>query len=196
MSEERSVEYVTNLALSMSMVVTLAFVAAALYQMLAGRVVVDTELVRKTEEGKAFSASKRLELPAGGTIEVLFRNDSGKTMKLVAIEVVTEQNIDIDVLEGVAVESSGNAWTIRNLNLGSDYVPDGVVIEDGGTYSGGTVVHQTIGYGGAKNFAVGSLSEVGEQVLVPSGKNILIRIANPSSTNSFKVSVRFLFYEP
>lgn len=178
------------------MIVTMVFVAAALYQMLAGRIIVDTELTRKIEEGKAFSAAKRFTIDAGGTIEILFKNDSGKTMKIVAVEIDTEQNIDIDILEDVTVESNGNAWTIRNLNLGSDYIPDGVVIEDGGTYSGGNVVHQTIGYGGAKNFAVGSRAEVGEKVLIPDGKNMLIRILNPSSTNSFRVSVRFLFYEP
>jgi len=158
-----------------------------------GRVVTDTELTRKIEEGKAFTSSKRFTINSGESKYIVFNNKSQKKVKLVSVEVNTEGNIDIDIYDNVDILSSGNKWKIRNLNLESDYMTS-VEIEDGGSYSGGELVHETIGYGGVKNFAVGSQSEVGEQIIIPPNNNIMIVITN-STTQSFKISIRFLFYE-
>jgi len=154
---------------------------------------VKTELEKKVDEGKAWSSSKRFTLDAGSSKQVVLINNSGKTIKVVAVEVSSEGNADLDIYSDVTVEAQGEPWTISNLNLGSDYMID-VRIEDGGTYSGGTKRHETIAYGGAKQFAVGSLSEIGEGVILPSGRNIMVVVTN-TTTQSIKISLRFLFYE-
>jgi len=156
-------------------------------------IIVYTELAKKVKEGKAFSSSKRFTLNAGESVSVLFNNKSDKTVVMVVAEVDVEGNVDIDIYDNVTVESSGNKWDIRNLNLGSSYMTN-VEVEDGGTYTGGKLVHQTIGFGGKKNFAVGSLSEVGEGVYIPPNNNILLKITNTTSS-AVKISVRFIFYE-
>ena len=125
---------------------------------------------------------------------MVFANDSGKSVKLVAVEVVTLSNLAVDVYADVSVDSHGSKWVSTNLNLGSDYMVNAYA-EDGGSYSGGTLKHQTLAYGGAKNFAVGSLSEVGEGVILPHGRNIMLDLINLSSTQEVEVSVRFIFSE-
>lgn len=153
---------------------------------------VKTELEKKVDEGKAWSSSKRFTLDAGSSKQVVLINNSGKNIKVVC-EVASEGNADLDVYVDVAVQAHGEAWTITNLNLGSDYMID-VSVEDGGTYSGGTKRHETIAYGGAKQFAVGSLSEIGEGIILPSNRNIMVVVTN-NTTQAFKISLRFLFYE-
>jgi len=154
---------------------------------------VKTELEMKVDEGKAWSSSKRFTLNSGESKQVVLINNSGKNIKVVAIEVSSEGNADLDIYSDVTVEAQGDAWVISNLNLASDYMID-VRIEDGGTYSGGTKRLETIAYGGAKQFAVGSLSEIGEGIILPSGRNIMVVVTN-TTTQSIKISIRFLFYE-
>jgi len=151
--------------LGVSTIATLGFVAAALYSALQRPQLLKTELEEKIDQGKAFSSSKRFTLSSGGSISVLFNNKSDKKIKIVAAEIDSQGNILIDIYDNVTVEAEGNKWNIRNLDLKSDYIVN-VQIEDGGSYSGGELVHQTVGYGGAKNFAVGALSEVGEKVII------------------------------
>mgnify|MGYP000551242636 CR=1 FL=1 len=159
-----------------------------------GSVLVYTELAKKIEEGKAFSSSKRFELAGNGSVSILFNNKSDKEVKIVSVEIDTEANISIDIYDNVNVVSSGDKWDIRNLNLGSDYMTS-VEIEDGGNYTVVTrVIHQTIGFGGIKNFATGSRSDVGEEVIIPPNQNIMLVVTNPTS-NNINISVRFLFYE-
>lgn len=193
MSEERTLEYVVQVVLGVSLITVLGFITATIYGALQRRLIVATELERKIEEGRAFSSSKRFTLAAGGSVRILFNNRSGRNVKVVAVEINTQGNINVDIYDNVTVESSGSKWIIRNLNLASNNTID-VDVEDGGTYSGGELVHQTIGYGGAKNFAVGSLSEVGERVIVPGGRNIMLEVTNITSQD-FDISVRFIFYE-
>jgi len=152
-----------------------------------------TEMARKIEEGKAFSASNRLTIAAGESKDILIENRSGKNIKIVVVEITTLSNINIDIYDNVHVDSHGNAWVIRNLNLASTYIPD-VVIEDSGSYSGGEPVGNKLGYGGSPSRAIGSASEVGETVVIPDGNNIMIRITNTES-QSTTVSVVILFYE-
>jgi len=156
-------------------------------------VTIYTELERKVEEGKAFTSSKRFSLSSGSSIRILFNNKANVNVKIVAVEVNTEANVLIDIYDNVTVNVEGNAWAIRNLNLGSNYMTN-VRIEDSGDYADGELIHQTIGYGGTKNFAVGSLSEVGEKVIIPSNNNFMIVITN-DTTQEIKISVRFIFYE-
>jgi len=152
-----------------------------------------TEMAKKIEEGKAFSASNRLTIAAGESKDILIENRSGKDIKIVVVEITTLSNINIDIYDNVHVDSHGNAWIIRNLNLTSSYIPN-VIIEDSGSYFGGELVGNKLGYGGSPSRAVGSASEVGETVVVPDGNNIMIRITNTESQNT-TVSVVILFYE-
>ena len=152
-----------------------------------------TEMAKKIEEGKAFSASNRLTIAAGESKDILIENRSGKNIKIVVVEITTLSNINIDIYDNVHVDSHGNTWTIRNLNLASSYIPN-VIIEDSGSYSGGELVGNKLGYGGAPAKAIGSASEVGETVVIPDGNNIMIRITNTES-QSTTVSVVILFYE-
>ena len=190
MDEDRTFEFIISLVTGISSIIIMLYMVSMIY---GGRVVTDTELTRKIEEGKAFTSSKRFTINSGESKYIVFNNKSQKKVKLVSVEVNTEGNIDIDIYDNVDILSSGNKWKIRNLNLESDYMTS-VEIEDGGSYSGGELVHETIGYGGVKNFAVGSQSEVGEQIIIPPNNNIMIVITN-STTQSFKISIRFLFYE-
>jgi len=152
-----------------------------------------TEMAKKIEEGKAFSASNRLTIAAGESKDILIENRSGKNIKIVVVEITTLSNINIDIYDNVAVSSHGNEWDIRNLNLASTYIPN-VIIEDSGSYTGGELVGKKLGYGGAPAKAIGSASEVGEAVIIPDGNNIMIRITNTES-QSTTVSVVILFYE-
>jgi len=152
-----------------------------------------TEMAKKIEEGKAFSASNRLTIAAGESKDILIENRSGKNIKIVVVEITTLSNINIDIYDNVAVSSHGNEWDIRNLNLASTYIPN-VIIEDSGSYTGGELVGKKLGYGGAPAKAIGGASEVGEAVIIPDGNNIMIRITNTES-QSTTVSVVILFYE-
>jgi len=152
-----------------------------------------TEMAKKIEEGKAFSASNRLTIPAGESKDILIENKSGKNIKIVVVEITTLSNINIDIYDNVTVSSHGNKWDIRNLNLASTYIPN-VTIEDSGSYSGGELVGKKLGYGGSPSRAIGSASEVGETVIIPNGNNIMIRITNIESQDT-TVSVVILFYE-
>ena len=193
LSEEKTWEYVTNVVLGVSTIATLGFVAAALYSALQRTQVIKTEFEAKADEGKAFSSSKRFSLAAGSSISVVFINKSDKKVKILVGEIDSYGNILIDIYDNITIEAEGNKWNIRNLDLKSTYKLD-VQIEDGGTYSGGELVHQTVGYGGQKTFAVGALSEVGEKVIIHPGQNIMLTITN-DTTQEIKLSVRFLFYE-
>ena len=152
-----------------------------------------TEMAKKIEEGKAFSASNRLTIAAGGSKDILIENRSGKNIKIVVVEITTLSNINIDIYDNVTVSSHGNKWDIRNLNLASAYITN-VIIEDSGSYSGGELVGNKLGYGGSPSRAIGSASEVGETVVIPDRNNIMIRITNTESQNT-TVSVVILFYE-
>jgi len=194
LSEERYAEYIISVVTAVSYIVVLVYMVSMIAQIYgAGRVVVDTELSKKIVEGKAFSTSKRLTIGAGESVDILIENNSGKDIKLVLVEVTTLSNIDINIYDNVTVQSHGSQWTVRNLNLGSSNTID-VVVEDGGSYTGGELVAQKIGYGGAPAKAIGSAHEIGEAVIIPDKMNIMIRITNPESQQT-RVSVVIIFYE-
>jgi len=193
LSEERTLEFIVSLVTGFVTVATLLYIAAVVYQLQVGRVVTEAELAVKVKEGKAFSSSKRLTVPAGNSVSIVFINKSDRKVKVAATEIDTLENLDVDIYDNVQVNTEGNKWTIRNLDLKSDYVID-VTVADGGDYVGGEPVHQTVAHGGAKNFAIGSLSEVGEGVIVHPNQNIMITLTN-SGNADVKCSVRFVFYE-
>jgi len=192
-SEETTLEWAINLAVGSITVVTLLYIAMIMYQMQLGRIIIKTELEKAVDEGKGFSSSKRFTIASGSSVSAVLNNKSGKRIKVVAVEIDTTANLEVDIYDNVTISASGNKWIIRNLNLESDYMTS-VEVEDGGTYTGGELVHQTIAHGGTKNQAVGSLSEVGEGVIIPPNSNILVQLTN-KNTQDVKCSIRFVFYE-
>ena len=188
---EKGLSYISEFLFSFASITLMAAIILSLQRDWT-RAYTDLEL--KVKDGRAWSCSKRFTIPAGGSQKVLFANDSDRSVKLVAVEVVTFSNLAIDIYSDVSVDSHGSKWTATNLNLGSDYMVNAYA-EDGGSYSGGTLKHQTLAYGGAKNFAVGSLSEVGEGVVIPPSHNIMLELVNLSSSQDVEISVRFIFTE-
>ena len=150
----------------------------------------------RIEQGRAFSASKRFDSVADGSIiQVVFSNPtgSGKVVYIVAIEIIATGQGAIDIYRDVSIDAHGTDIPIMNLDLGSDNLPV-CEIEYGGTYSDGTLAHQTVVHGGTKINAVGSLSEVGEKVKIPEGHNIMVQFENRAGVD-VDVSIRFLWWE-
>jgi len=187
---EAGLGFIAEFLFSLTSVMLMVAIASQLYR---DYVKAYTELEIKIAEGKAFSSSKRFTLDAGASKQVVFVNESGREVKMAAGEVSTEGNLDIDIYTDVVIESHGSRWVSSNLNLGSSYTIEAYA-EDGGTYSGGTKRHETIAYGGARNFAVGSLASIGEGIIIPNGKNIMLVLKNTTGS-TVKVSVKFTYYE-
>ena len=187
---EAGLGFIAEFLFSLTSVMLMVAIASQLYR---DYVKAYTELELKIAEGKAFSTSRRFTLNAGASKQVVFINESGKEVKMAAVEVITEGNLNIDIYTDAVIESHGSRWVSSNLNLGSGYSVEAYA-EDGGTYSGGTKRHETIAYGGARNFAVGSLASIGEGIIIPSGKNIMLVMENTTGS-SIGISVRFIYYE-
>jgi len=151
------------------------------------------------EQGKAFSSSKRVFIASDASEYFYFENpqDNYKTAYIATIVVGGKAEADIDIYENITVINKGTPMRIRNLNLGSRNVATCKTYY-GGSFSGLTEdnsVHQTVLPGGSKIRAIGHLAEVGEAVIIPPGKSILVVLTNTSADMS-KYSVRFLWYEP
>jgi len=150
----------------------------------------------RIEQGRAFSASKRFDSVADGSIiQVVFSNPtgSGKVVYIVAIEIIATGQGAIDIYRDVSIDAHGTEIPIMNLDLGSDNLPV-CEVEYGGTYSDGELAHQTVVHGGTKINAVGSLAEVGEKVKIPEGHNIMVQFENRAGVD-VDVSIRFLWWE-
>ena len=157
---------------------------------------VGSRFEERIEQGLAFSVSKRFENVASDTVvEILFSNPngSGKTVYIVAIEIIATGQGFVDIYRDVTIETAGIQLNVMNLNLGSTNVSS-CVIETGGTYTNGTLAHQTVVYGGTKVNAVGSLAEVGERIIIPEGRNFMIQFVNKAQT-SIDLSIRILWWE-
>jgi len=150
----------------------------------------------RIEQGIAFSASKRFDSVAnGGIIQVVFSNPtgSGKKAYIVAVEIESTGQGAVDIYRDVSIDAHGTEIPIMNLDLGSDN-PSVCEIEYEGSYSGGTLAHQTVVHGGVRSNAIGSLAEVGERVKIPEGHNIMVQFENRAGTDA-DVSIRFLWWE-
>ena len=150
----------------------------------------------RIEQGIAFSASKRFDSVADGSIiQVVFSNPtgSGKVVYIVAIEIIATGQGAIDIYRDVSIDAHGTEIPIMNLDLGSGNLAV-CEVEYGGTYSEGVLAHQTVVHGGTKINAVGSLSEVGEKVKIPEGHNIMVQFENRAGVD-VDVSIRFLWWE-
>jgi len=150
----------------------------------------------KIEEGYAFSASRRFEgVGSGVAVDVFFENPSGsgKKANIVIIEVVSMAQAHVDIYRGNGVASPGTAITPVNLNLGSTNTSV-VNVRYGGTYMLGDLALSTVCPGGSRLRAVGGAVEVGETVLVPEDRNLLVRVTNASASDT-DLSVRIIWWE-
>ena len=150
----------------------------------------------QVQNGNAFSVSKRFESVASDAyIQLFFENPSGsgKIVHIVMIEVVSLAQLWVDIYRGNTKSSSGTVLTPVNLNFAS--TKSSVVgVEYGGTYSFGTLVHNTVCPGGSHIRAVGGAAEVGENVVMPEDFNFIVVVRNKSANNT-DFSIRILWWE-
>ena len=166
------------------------------YHLYSRVMTVDTWFRRKIREGKAFEASRRFtSIADGDKVDVLFENPSGSGVEVTFFVVEVNGGAELwpDVLRNVSKDAAGSPMDVMNPNMGSDRQPK-CRVESNGTYSGGTKVHETVSFGGQKQFAVGSLAEIGGSAIIPQGNNVLARIWNMSGS-PVNLSVRVIWVE-
>jgi len=167
-----------------------------LNQLADGTVVNDPLLRQKIQEGVAFSVSRRFVGVADeDTGYMYFENpsESGKIIHLIIVEVTAFGQGHVDVYRASTINNSGTQITPVNLNLGSGNQSIAYV-EYNGSYTPGNKVHETVAPGGTKVRAIGSLVEVGEEVYIPPGYNLLVGVTNKAGTAS-DFSIRILWWE-
>jgi len=161
-----------------------------------GTVIIYSRLFNKILEGKAFSVSHRFEgISADASADIFFENPSGSTKNIfiVAVEVGGFGAGWVDIYRDNTVSSSGTQLTPTNLNLSSTN-SSVANVEYGGTYTVGTLAHQTVLPGGTLVRSLGSIAEVGENVVLPPNNNFLVRITNKSGTTN-DYSIRIIWWE-
>ena len=155
-----------------------------------------TRFEDKIDCGYGFSVSHRFEAVASdASVDIYFENPSGsgRTIYIIAIEISTLAQAWADVYRGNTVSVSGTSITPVNLNFSST-ISSIVNAEYGGTYTTGTLVHNTVIGGGTRVNAIGSLAEVGETVVIPPGNNLLVRATNKDTAAS-DISIRIVWWE-
>ncbi|RLG77351.1 MAG: hypothetical protein DRO12_02425, partial [Thermoprotei archaeon] len=161
-----------------------------------GTLIVERKLSKKISEGSAFSISHRFEEVASNShVDLYFENpsESDKTVYIMLVEVVSMGQAWVDIYRDNSVSASGTALTPMNLNMGS--TNESVVnAEHGGTYTTGTLALNIVCPGGSGVRAIGAAVEVGENVIMPNGKNLLVRVTNKSASDS-DISIRIVWYE-
>jgi len=165
-------------------------------QFIDGTQIVNPRFFYKIYEGYGFSISHRFESVANdASVDVYFEcpDGCGREVFVVAVEVIAFGQCHVDVYRGNQVSASGTAITPVNLNFGST-IASVASVEYGGTYTTGTLVHNTVVPGGAKVRAIGGVSEVGETVVVPCGYNFLVRVTNKSGAAT-DLSIRIIWWE-
>lgn len=147
------------------------------------------------KEGRAFEASKRFSLAAGGSAEMVLVNPQGSGVDayIIDIEVTSTAEVDIDVYEDSAISSQGNEVPALSKKVGSSNTPK-CKVYTGGTYTPGQQKMELLGYGGQRNFATGGQEAIGVGLIVPEGHNLHIVLTNPSTTD-IRASLRIIWYE-
>ena len=163
-----------------------------------GAEICEPMLYHKIKEGLAYSVSHRFEgVSAGSNVSMYFSVPyDSTTVSIVAIEVVTTGQGKIDIYRYPTVVAGGTQITPINLNFGSNNTSD-VIVGYGYTVdlTNATLALQTVAPGGIKINAIGSLSEVGERVLLPPGNSFIIIYTNTQTTASEDVSIRIIWTE-
>jgi hypothetical protein len=174
---------------------TFKAVEKAILQFLDGTQIFNPRFFYKTYEGYGFAISHRFESVASdASINLYFENPSGSGKKVfvVVIDVISFAQAWVDVYRGVT-PSGGTAITPVNLNF-SKAISSIANVKHGVTYSGGTLVHNSVCPGGSKVQATGGVAEVGETVVIPEGFNFLVKVTN-KSTGATDLSIRVVWWE-
>lgn len=150
-------------------------------------------LLEAIRNGKAFSVSKRFPNEVSGNVVYLWFG-SNATTHMSIVECISTGQAWVDIYEG-AVVTAGTPVTPQNLNLGSTNVSSATVVT-GGTLdlTNATLVHETVVPGGTSVRAIGFATEVGEDVIIPSGKDIMIQMTNQAGTAA-DMSIRMIWWE-
>ena len=167
-----------------------------LLQFLDGTQIVNPRFFYKSFEGYGFSLSHRFEsVTDGSSVYLYFENPagSGRTVFIIAIDVVSLGQAHVDVYRNNAITSSGTKLNPVNLNFGSN-IKSVVHAEHGGSYSLGDLVKPTVCPGGTKKRVVGGAVEVGETVIIPPDKNFLIKLTNKSGA-TIDMAIEALWWE-
>ena len=151
---------------------------------------------KKIEEGKAFAVSHRFEgVASDASVSIYFENPpySGKTVYVQLIRVTPLANAYLDIYRNATRTGIGTKLTPFNLNMGSprESVVD---VEYGGTYEGGQLAVNETCPGGSGVRAIGEVVEVGENIIIPPGHNIVITVTNVSASAT-DISIKILWYE-
>jgi len=158
--------------------------------------IVYPQFFRKIIEGKAFSISHRFEgVASDAHADLFFENPSGsgKDVHIIVVEVTSLAQAWIDIYRNSSIASSGTPLTPTNLNFESSN-SSVVSAEYGGSYTLGSLVHNTVVPGGSHIRAIGGAVEVGESVVMPEGFNFLIRATNKSASST-DLSIRIIWWE-
>lgn len=150
----------------------------------------------KVLKGVAFIVSHRFEgVAGGGTAELYFENPegSGKTLHLIVVEVDATGQGYIDIYRDNTVSASGTSLTPVNLNH-TKSTTSVVKAEYGGTYTPNELIRNIVHPGGYGVRAVGNMSELGEEIIMPEGDNILVVFTNSTASDE-DVSIEILWWE-
>ena len=161
-----------------------------------GTVAVSSRMCHRILEGYGFSASERFEgVGAGGTVTIYFGNPqgSGRSIKIVRIEINATAQFYVDMYKGNQRTAAGTSFIILNLNFGSNIDPVAIV-EYGGTYTLGDLAHEGLIVGGSGVFAGGGFGEVGGAIVLPEGTNFVLVLTN-KSIDPEDIAVRFFWHE-
>ena len=151
---------------------------------------------KKIEEGKAFSISRRFEeVASGASVSIYFENPpySGVNAHIQMIEVVSMAQAFVDIYRDATKTAVGTPLSPFNLNMASPRTSK-INAEYGGTYENGELALNTVCPGGSGVRAVGGAVEVGENLIIPPGRNIVVVVTNASASDT-NISIRFLWYE-
>jgi len=167
----------------------------SILQFADGTIAVNPRFQYKIFNGFGFTASHRFEgVASNDAVNMYFENpaDSGRTVYIVIVEVVSFGQLWIDIYRGVTA-SGGTSITPVNLNFASA-VDSVAIVKYGVTFTDGTLAHSTVCPGGSRVNAVGGAVEVGETVIIPPGYSFLVQATNKSGTST-DLSVRILWWE-
>jgi len=162
-----------------------------------GAAITEGILYDKIREGRAFSVSHRFSAIASGTNVSMYFSipvDS-VTVTIVAVEVTSTGQGYIEIYRYPSVISGGTQMTPVNLNLSSS-INSTVVVGYGYTVdlSSATKTVDVVAPGGRLVRAIGSLSEVGEAVILPPGNSFIVIYTNTAATDE-DVSIRIIWFE-
>jgi len=135
------------------------------------------------------------QIQPGGSADLLLSNPRGTKVvcHVALLEVVPTGIASVSAYTNVTVTAVGTQVPALNLNLSSTLTPV-LIVEYGGTYTAGDPVLRTVAPAGAPYRVVGSLADVGENLVMPEDTRILVRTSN-TSQYAIDAAVRVLWWE-